>query len=194
MNSLSLRGARMTLLPILVALLSFCSCQAPRDLETLFLPTRETWIEAFTNDDGHQTIVECVRPGETIDTWRELITVQSLDDRMPRREPLAVMKELEQQMRTHGGELDWKVIEQDAGSVLYEWTLSGAKGIEPQGELVRLVQGNEAMHRAAFAYKGLPLAPERRKQMLDLLSKAQVIKGESGYRAAVAEMQAQPQP
>jgi hypothetical protein len=76
------------------------------------------------------------------------------------------------------------VIEEDAQSVLYEWTLRSAKGIEDQGELARLVRGKDALHRAANAYKSLPLSPERRGDRLDLLRKARVVKGPFEAQAA----------
>jgi len=172
---------------VLVPFLAACQLLKPQDVETLYLPDREKWQVANAQDDGHATIVECVPTGQKLESWRELITIQAFDDRQGPQAPRPVMDKLEASMRARGGELDWHVIEEDAQSVLYEWTIRGAKGVEDQGELARLVKGKDALHRAAYAYKGLPLAPERRTDRLDLLRKARVVKGADEYHAAVAE-------
>ncbi|MBI5363262.1 MAG: hypothetical protein HZA53_08790 [Planctomycetes bacterium] len=172
----------------LVALVPFVAgCQATQDVETLFLPDREDWKRVHAADDGHQTVVEFVPQGQELAAWRELITVQGLDDRRPREAPTKTMGALRDAMRARGGKLEWSVIEESADSVLYEWTLAGAPGIEDQGELARLVLGKDAMHRAAYAYKGLPLAPERRADRLALLRNARVVKGAKEAQAAIEE-------
>ena len=176
----------------LFVLVPFCaSCQTPQppqDVETLFLPDHEQWQRVNAQDDGHATLVEYVPSGQTLANWRELLTIQGLDDRRGPQAPRPVMDELEAKMRARGGELEWKVIEEDERSVTYEWTLHGANGIEDQGELVRLIRGNDALHRAAYAYKGIPLAPERRSNRLELLRHARVVKGEAQIQAAMREL------
>ncbi len=172
---------------VLVPFLASCQSMKPQDVETLYLPDREPWVRVNAQDDGHATLVEYVPKGQTLEGWRELLTIQALDDRLGPQAPHPVMDQLQSSMRARGGELDWHVIEEDAQSVLYEWTLRSAKGIEDQGELARLIRGKDALHRAAFAFKGLPLAPERRADRLELLRKARVVKGELEYQAAVRE-------
>lgn len=90
------------------------------------------------------------------------------------------------------GTLDWNAIEEDERSVLYEWTLKGATGQDDQGGLARLIQGKDALHRVAYAYKTLPLAPERRENRLALLRDARVVQGEEEAQAAVEEFMPEP--
>ena len=172
---------------VLVPFLASCQATKPQDVETVYVPDREIWVRVHAQDDGHATIVEYVPKGQTLENWRELTTIQGLDDRLGPQDPRPVMDKLQAIMRARGGKLDWRVVEEDPQGVLYEWTLSGAKGIEDQGELARLIRGKDALHRAAYAYKGLPLSPERRTDWLELLRKARVIKGEVEYQAAVRE-------
>src|SRR5689334_7513717 len=172
------------LLALVLFWLSSCQSMAQQDVETLFLPDPETWVRANAQDDGHATLVEYVPQGQQLEHWRELLTIQALDDRLGPQAPRPVMDGLESQMRKRGGQLEWHVIEEDAQSVLYEWNLRGAQGVEDQGELARLVCGKDALHRAAYAYKQLPLAAERRSERLELLRKARVVKGHAEAKAA----------
>lgn len=179
------------MLKLLIALLLLCvsSCKTmtQQDVETLYLPEPESWPRVNAQDDGHATLVEFVPEGQTLEHWRDLLTIQALDDRLGPQAPRPVMDQLEAMMRKRGGQLEWHVIEEDEQSVLYEWNLRGAQGVEDQGELARLVRGKDALHRAAYAYKPLPLAPERRLDKLAILRKARVIKGDAEYLAAREE-------
>jgi hypothetical protein len=173
----------------LVALSSLlAACKTTQDVETVFLPERGTWVQVHAADDGHQTITEAVPEGQTLENWREMITIQAFDDRGPASTPRATMESLDAQMRTRGGQVEWNVIEEEASSILYEWTLHGAPGHEDQGEIARLMQGHDTLHRAAYAYKGLPLSAERRESRIALLRRGRIVKGEKEYWAAVDEL------
>ncbi len=176
-----------TFLVVLGLVQFLAGCALTQPVEGLFLPSREPWQLVHAADDGHATIVEYVAQGQDLDNWREMLTVQALDDRLPRETPLATMEKLREAMVRRGGELAWNVIESDADNVLYEWTLVGAPGVEDQGELARIVVGNDTTHRAAYSYKGLPLGPARRDELLALLRNARVVKGAEETQAARAE-------
>lgn len=178
---------RRLLLVLLAVVPTFAACAMTRDLETLFLPDRERWTLVNGQDDGHQTIAEYVPAGQTLAGWRELITIQALDDRRPVEPPMVTMTKLRDILKQRGGEVEWNVIEEDAHSVLYEWTIRGAPGVEDQGEIARLVQGKDALHRAAYSYKSLPLAAARRAERTELLRNARVVKGEKERLAAMDE-------
>lgn len=165
--------------------LSCASCLSGSSGETVYVPTADVWETAFVRRDYHQAIVECVRPGESVEAWTELFTVQGLDDRLPRRDPVAVMRDLEAEMRARGGKVQWSVIEQGPSDVLYEWTITSAPGLEDQGEIARLIQGEVSMHRAAYAYKRLPLDPERRATTIDVLRRATLVHSKKEYEAAM---------
>ena len=176
-----------TFLVVVGFVLFLAGCGTTQDLETLFLPSRGPWQLVNSADNGHATIVEYVPQGQDLDSWREMITVEALDDRLPREAPRATAEKLREAMGRRGGKLEWSVIESDANSVLYEWILAGAPGVEDQGELARIVVGNDTTHRAAYSYRGLPLAPARRDEQLAILRNARVVKGAEEAQAALEE-------
>lgn len=158
-----------------------------QDLETVYPPNPERRTFASGHDDGHRSIAEYVPEGQEIESWRELIAIEALDDRMPQEAPKATMTKLKAAMEKRGGKLEWNGIEEDASSALYEWAIRGASGVEDQGEIARLVQGIDAMHRAAYAYESVPLAAERRLKFTGTVRNARVVNGEKDMLAAQDE-------
>ena len=177
----------ITVLAASVSLLAGCALPG-RDLETVFLPTRETWVRVYAVEDAPHTIVELVPEGQKLETWNELCTLESYAHGTGMPPPSEAVRALESKMRARAGHVEWQVLEQDNTSVLYAWTLTGTADHPDQGEIARLIQGRDGVHRAAYAYKTLPLDPARRTYWIDLLKRARVVKGEKEYWAAVDEL------
>jgi hypothetical protein len=79
--------------------------------------------------------------------------------------------------------LVWNVIRQDGKTVVFEWRDAGCGGFEPQNELDRVTIEKEGLYRLAYAAKVKgPLAPEKRKTWLAILSQVPLAEGAVGER------------
>lgn len=172
------------LLTATLVTLPLCACAAT-PLETVFAPIDSAgWKVAHAADvPGQGTIVERIPEGETLQTWSRMLTVQFLEGEQ--RTPAEVMAMLEERMQERGGTLEWSVIHAEPLSVLYEWRLTEHPVHGDQNELARLLQGNDGIHRLAFAWKGAPLSAEERARWIADFEAAFVVKGERHERVEV---------
>lgn len=169
----------MLRLAVFAVLLSSCATVTP--LETTFVPNPNSGLKvAYSADNpGVGTIVEYVPPGETIEDWRHLVTIQFLENE--RRSLDELVAKLEETMRQFGGTLEWTVLERDANSVLYEWRLldrpkEGAL-YQDECEVSRFLRGNDGVHRVAYTERARTMDPAKRSHYIEVFRKAYVVKG-----------------
>jgi len=163
---------------VLAALLSLtltASCRSLYDTgERLYIPDDGPWVVVFEADDGNQGIQELVPNGQTLANHREMLTQQIVDRSLSSLAPLELMRQLEAQMRKRCSDTTWTVLESDANSVLYEWSIRNCAGQPDQGELARIFRGTQQHHRVAYSHLYLPLPPERRAEWLELLRQTEL--------------------
>ncbi len=99
-----------------------------------------------------RAIVEFIRPGQSINDWSELVTIQFLEGN--RSAPIDLMSELRDTMTQRCPNVVWVVLDERADSVLYEWVLQDCEGQDDQHEIARLLRGNDGLHRVAYTQKG----------------------------------------
>jgi hypothetical protein len=168
----------MPRLALLLVLL--CGC-ASVPSETVFLPAARAGLKVVHVFDlpGRGTLVEYLPAEEQVDSWRHMLTIQFLEGE--RRSPETVVAELEEAAGRHGGTLEWKVLERDANSVLYEWSLLDCprKGApyQDQCELARLLRGNDGLHRVAYTERARSMDRAKREHYLGVFRAATVVKG-----------------
>ncbi len=171
-----------------LALVLCCGCAStPR--ESVFIPDPNSGLVVgyAADQPGYGTIVEYVPAGETVEAWEHLLTIQFLEDE---RSDLGTwLASREAFLRKQGGTLEWRVLEQDALSMLYEWSMrdNPKEGAiyRDQVEIARLLRGNDGLHRIAYAERGRTMDPERREHYLAAFRAAYVVKGEDRQRVEV---------
>lgn len=151
-------------------------------LETVFVPIEDAntlKLGHSADAPGRGSIKEYIPGGERMDDWRHLLTIQFLE--AERRTPEELVAELEQWTRRHGGTLEWKVLERDANSVVYEWCLADCPkqdaALRDQCEVSRVLRGNDGLHRVAYTERGRAMDPAARARYLEAFRKAYVVKG-----------------
>jgi hypothetical protein len=175
-----------TTAPCLLLLLAACSTP----LETVIVPMSSKGLKVGHAADvrGRGTIVEYIPADEEIGQWRHLVTVQFLEGE--RRSPEEMVRELENKARGYGGALEWRVLERDATSLVYEWRLldCGKQGPEYQDqcEIARLLRGNDGLHRVAYTERARAMDATARDAYLEAFRKAYVVKGPEKQRVVVA--------
>jgi hypothetical protein len=100
-------------------------------------------------------VVEYVKPGERVEAWTELVTVQSLK----RPKTIRLADFYEQLKATRSSRCpdvtEWQIIEESEQSLLYEWrTRDTCDGHPPQVELARLILTRDSFYRVAYATRG----------------------------------------
>ena len=145
------------------------------------------WHLGFETEKGGQRIKEFVLPGETVDNWTELVTVQSFPDAQKRTTPKETALGMKQQLLNECPKAMWSVLQEDEDQFLYEWQTVDCPGWDNQYEVSKIIRGQTAIHRIAYANRKLPIAEETRRQWADLI-------GRAGFQTPGAAAQSTPRP
>jgi hypothetical protein len=126
------------------------------------------WTVGHQQKTARQSLTEYVLPGQTVDSWNELVTSTVF----PQPVPIAPFVDRLRASLSQGcASLVWNAIRQDERMAIFEWWDAGCGGFEPTYEMDRVTIEKDGLYRLAYAakIKG-PLAPERRKAWLAILS------------------------
>lgn len=158
-----------------LALLLLAAC-ATNPWETINVPINpKGWKMDYTRKaEGTGWIKEYVRPPETVNDWTQLITLQFFDSVFTR--PRAFMNHMESTLEGQCPNVDWQVIKSGKKRILYEWKIRKCPGHRDQHEISLLLMGDYGLYRAAYTKRGSPMDAATRKQWIQWLSVARIIK------------------
>lgn len=148
------------LITISLVLLVLLSCAAPVS-EKVRLPGEFTgWKLGHKSRDrlDSSTRWEHIPEHEYISNWSRLFTIEFYDTRL--KDPEILMNKLKSRIARRCPSLEWKVLEKQAGSILYEWHSRGCTRYQERHELARLIRGQQGMHRVAYTEKTRQIAPQ----------------------------------
>ncbi len=122
------------------------------------------------------TLAEFMLPGEKVQNWSELCSVQRLHGaaRLPLRQFVEnMMASLLQQ----APQRQYRILEQSDDSILFEWKIPGGEAVDSdthpaQHELVRLMRAEIDVHRIAFVVKQADMDEQLRSRWLKILQAA----------------------
>jgi hypothetical protein len=158
--------------------LLLAACATPLEAVRLALPDTPLALGYQADQPGRGTIREFLPPNENIESWRHLLTIQFFEGE--RRSPETMVDALHQLALAHGGTLQWQVLERDADSVTYEWSLVDCKkpGAEyqDQAEVARMLRGNDGLHRVAYTERARQMDSAARDKFLKAIAEAIVMK------------------
>jgi hypothetical protein len=137
------------------------------------------WTVGHQQQNGVQSIIEYVLPGQTVENYKEMVTSQVFSQPVP---VARLVEKLHASLAQGCPSLVWTVIQQDEKTVIYEWRDSGCGGFEPTSELARVTIEGDSLYRLAYAVKG-PLSAERRKEWLAILGQAPLAEKTDGRPA-----------
>ena len=105
-------------------------------------------------------ITEYVKEGEKIDSWTELLTIQQFRRKGSPREFFDQLKGARE--RGCPGLTEWRMVEEERNSVLYEWnTTAVCEGQPVQWEMARLLFGRNTGYRVAYTTRSQLTAETR---------------------------------
>jgi hypothetical protein len=152
--------------------------------ESLMLGNRvDEWTIGGHSESKTQRVIEYVPPGQKVESWTELLTVQTI--KKPRKPPAIdalAASAYEELAKRCPGKVTWNVIARQAASaqggesLLYEWSVKDCAPEADQHEVARALYGKYNIFRIAYVAKTQSLAPEKREKWIAELSAAQILR------------------
>ena len=128
------------------------------------------WEIGFAGDQGDDAIAEFVRPGETVENWTELVTMQSFMKLPSRNLRLDVLMDgLRSQMAQRCPDVVWDVLESSEREVLYEWRIRDCAPHPDQHEIALLFENQTTVFRVAYSARGGDISEETKTRWLERL-------------------------
>jgi hypothetical protein len=138
------------------------------------------WMVGNQQENARESLTEYVLPGQTVEDWKELVTSTVFYQPVPLD---AFVGKIHSSMSDGCPSLVWNVIHKDKKTVVFEWRDAGCGGFEPQNELDRITVEKDGLYRLAYAAKvDGPLAPEKRKTWLAILTQVPLAESLVGER------------
>lgn len=175
-----------TLLILCISLIGSAAAIQPASAQQEFLLpgfSPDEWTIAHQAEDQSQRILEFVPIGEQIETWTELLTVQTL--KKPRKPP--DIEELAAASHENLSEkcpenVAWNVIERQIPtrgqeSILFEWSVKNCPPESDQHEVARIIYGKSSIFRIAYVAKTQALSAEKREKWIMELSATSIVAG-----------------
>lgn len=168
----------------LMCLLAFIATLSHTFAEPLTIKAGEETIQLETDDrqwtlgfEDHQTdqgILEYVLPGEVVENWSELVTINYYKGLQGPEIMDKFVSSMEGGIRSQCQDVTWTPLSKAEGSVSYEWTVKNCQGNPDQSETARVIQGEKGLYVLHYASKTVPIPEEKRSVWQKNLSSAQV--------------------
>lgn len=145
------------------------------------LPESEEWRLAYQDfvsaaqGTGGVWIEEYTRPGESVEDWRELVTVMKtyrdfLVSKKDYYDGLVKVRE-----KNCPGSTRWNVVEESDTRLLYEWWSKECMGFAPQHEIATIVDGRRDRFLFRYTNMGAGMDADTREKWKQILLDAEVI-------------------
>lgn len=141
----------------------------------------DEWVVANVSETKTQRIIEFVPPGQKIEDWTELLTLQTI--KMPRKPPAidAIAAASYENLVTQcPGQVTWNVIAREIlttpsrESMLFEWSVKDCPPEADQHEVARILYGKFNIFRIAYVAKTSSLASEKRDKWIAELTATKI--------------------
>ncbi len=165
--------------PILTAclmLVPVLAC-AQDNLATGNIPDRFDFKHEVGQTDKHQqtTMVEIFPQGESIETWTELLTIQSLGKKK-HLAPRDAVDGTRQKLLELCPNLVFDELDAKGEDILYEWHVENCPGTADQHEIARYFASKSTVFRVAYTIKTKPLSEAERTFWIGWLRAARLVK------------------
>ncbi len=168
---------RVTLVAVCSVFIAACARIPLQPQEFLLVPflAEETWEIAHSAEDATQRVQEFVRPGQNVDNWTELVTVQtfnkkvdwgSIDDMLSKQRKNLVS-------RCPGSTLN--VVRREATSLLYESNIINCSEGRDEQSIGKLLDGRNNRFLIIYGIRSpMSMTAAQRKEWIDKLSETSI--------------------
>lgn len=146
---------------------------APAEKIVMDFDQRE-WKVGYNSEQAGQRITEFIIPGETVETWTELVTTQAFPGAQKRMGVEDLMRRAKKATLDDCPGAMWKVIEQHEDEILYESQTTNCRSLADEYEVAKIIKGNAAIHRVAYDARKITVPEEKRIQWRELIRKARL--------------------
>lgn len=126
---------------------------------------------------NQHALTEFIREGDDINNWRELITIQSFNRKSwggpSPEDSLNGLKAIRE--KECPGVTEWKVIEKDENSILYEWQAKPCRGWPDQHEIAKIIYGKYNRFVIRYTAKVYQLPPDTRTKWIKRFAESRTI-------------------
>jgi len=124
-------------------------------------------------DPQKGSILEFVRPGESVRDWNELITIQRMPTSWGRATPQATLEDLKSiREETCAGATSWKIIDSSDRNVTFEWQAYPCGGWRHQHEIAKIIYRDDARFFIHYVVKQYSMPDQKRSDWIERLSSA----------------------
>lgn len=164
----------ITILSLLSALLFAGVVMAKDNSEVLGFKLGAEWKPAYSSDRHQSTILEFIREGDDINSWKELVTYQNFvrHGKESAEDTLNKLKAIRE--KECPGATEWNVIDKNESRILYEWHAKPCLSWPEQSELATIVVGRYNLFLLHYAVKVHELAPDVRAEWIKRFSAAAI--------------------
>lgn len=152
-----------------VCLLSWVGAAATSEAEHegLNFELDKEWKPVSSGGGNGVVIIEYVREGDYIKSWKELFTYENGGLRQNQHSPEEELNKIKAlREKECPGATDWNVIENSESAILYEWRAKPCRGWLDQHEIAKLIYGKRNWYMVHYVAKVPELAPETRAQWI----------------------------
>jgi hypothetical protein len=122
---------------------------------------------------GHYFMMEFVREGDDIKSWKELVTVQNFDKSRSMRSPEQTLNDLKAAREKNcPGATEWNVIDKKEDSILYEWHAKTCLDQPEQSEIAKIIYGKRNVFLLHYAVKVHEFSPDTRAEWIKKFTSA----------------------
>ena len=148
--------------------------QLPLDVMKIEFDDKTRWRLGYRAIDRLQSLTQYVPKEQSVQQFKELLTVQRLFQMREKKSPRQMMKDIEKNLKSEFPDAFFQTLLDTEEDVLFHWRDHGAKDRQPQHELVRLVAGVKDIHRLAYTQLVAQIPNEQAQAWLNLMRQAQL--------------------
>jgi hypothetical protein len=113
-----------------------------------------------------------VLTGQDEKSWTEQVTTALTFGAQRSTDVFAIAEATRKTLEKDCPTFRWEYLERSQKNLVYEWSRSLCKDVQPQHEIVRLTSGRLGIHRLSYSAKSPQMAPGLRRQWLKLIGEA----------------------
>jgi len=172
-------GSTALLVVVLLAASLLAGCpayHAPQLSEQLRIEFDDrSWERVYRDAHEHRLIVQYVPSDQSAEDWQEMVmerAFKGLQETTTAEQAMAQDRKLiEGQCKS----VEWNVVDEHPGSVLYETTHRECVERQPAYELGRFLVSSKALYQVTYRNKQANLPAAKRQQWIDLLGKVRTV-------------------
>lgn len=126
------------------------------------------------NSDGTGKLVLYIPQRETLDSWSQMLSVQSLP--AYRKSLSLTAHRLQEDLNTRCGvkNVDWNIVQQTGESIIYETVVKNCGNAPDQYEMTRLFSGSNSLYRVSYVSKQTSQTQANRQKWFNVIARARL--------------------